>query len=92
MCPDHRPGCAIPPSTLSCRVVAASVPNGHRMIDFATFPPRALVAASDRAARTEPALEADESCDVCGATTLAWRKCKLVCLSCRSIVKSCADL
>ena len=34
----------------------------------------------------------DESCDVCGSTRTEWRKCKLVCLVCRQIVKSCADL
>jgi hypothetical protein len=33
-----------------------------------------------------------ESCDYCGANTLEWRKCKLVCTSCRQINKSCADL
>ena len=34
----------------------------------------------------------DESCDVCGSARTEWRKCKLVCLTCRQIVKSCADL
>lgn len=34
----------------------------------------------------------DESCDVCGSVRTEWRKCKLVCLDCRQIVKSCADL
>ncbi len=34
----------------------------------------------------------DESCDVCGSGRTEWRKCKLVCLDCRQIVKSCADL
>jgi hypothetical protein len=33
-----------------------------------------------------------EPCDYCGAPTLEWRKCKLVCASCRQINKSCADL
>ncbi len=33
-----------------------------------------------------------ESCDHCGAFTLTWRKCKLICLSCAQINKSCADL
>ena len=33
-----------------------------------------------------------ESCDYCGATTLEWRKCKLICSTCRQINKSCADL
>jgi hypothetical protein len=31
-------------------------------------------------------------CEICGALTLTWRNCKLICLNCRSIVKSCADL
>jgi hypothetical protein len=31
-------------------------------------------------------------CEICGASTLTWRNCKLICLNCRSIVKSCADL
>jgi len=33
-----------------------------------------------------------ESCDYCGSLTLTWRKCKLICLSCAQINKSCADL
>jgi hypothetical protein len=33
-----------------------------------------------------------ESCDYCGAHTLTWRKCKLICSSCSQINKSCADL
>ncbi|HEV2150279.1 MAG TPA: hypothetical protein VGR37_22965 [Longimicrobiaceae bacterium] len=45
---------------------------------------------------SEPAPAADEgldeSCDVCGSGRTEWRKCKLVCLDCRQIVKSCADL
>lgn len=47
-----------------------------------------------RAARTQapdgPA--AGETCDYCGAATLTWRKCKLICDSCKQINKSCADL
>lgn len=35
---------------------------------------------------------AGETCDYCGATTLSWRKCKLICTSCSQINKSCADL
>lgn len=33
-----------------------------------------------------------ETCDYCGAATLSWRKCKLICSSCAQINKSCADL
>ncbi len=33
-----------------------------------------------------------ETCDYCGAATLTWRKCKLICDNCRQINKSCADL
>ncbi len=33
-----------------------------------------------------------ETCDLCGSTDLWWRNCKLLCRSCRAIVKSCADL
>jgi len=33
-----------------------------------------------------------ELCDYCGAESLTWRKCKLICESCGNIVKSCADL
>ena len=35
---------------------------------------------------------AAECCDYCRAATLEWRKCKLVCATCRQINKSCADL
>jgi hypothetical protein len=35
---------------------------------------------------------AGEACDYCGATSLSWRKCKLICTSCSQINKSCADL
>ncbi|HEX2091442.1 MAG TPA: hypothetical protein VHG28_03530 [Longimicrobiaceae bacterium] len=34
----------------------------------------------------------DEACEICGSPRTEWRKCKLVCLDCRQIVKSCADL
>jgi hypothetical protein len=35
---------------------------------------------------------AAECCDYCGSAALEWRKCKLICASCRQINKSCADL
>lgn len=37
-------------------------------------------------------LPADEQCDVCGSDRVTWRKCKLICLNCGTILKSCADL
>jgi hypothetical protein len=33
-----------------------------------------------------------ESCDLCGSESVEWRSCKLICLSCRAIVRSCSDL
>jgi hypothetical protein len=33
-----------------------------------------------------------ELCDYCASPRLEWRKCKLICLDCRQINKSCADL
>jgi hypothetical protein len=32
------------------------------------------------------------ACDICGSTRLVWRRCKLVCENCHTILKSCADL
>lgn len=46
--------------------------------------------------RESPAQElqapAEEPCDMCGSTAVEWRKCKLVCPTCGTILKSCADL
>lgn len=39
-----------------------------------------------------PASTATETCDYCGSDRLEWRKCKLICLNCHQIVKSCEDL
>ena len=33
-----------------------------------------------------------ECCEYCDAATLAWRKCKHICMSCGQINRSCADL
>ncbi len=33
-----------------------------------------------------------ELCDICESDQLSWRKCKLMCLNCGTILKSCADL
>ncbi len=35
---------------------------------------------------------ANEICDICGSDQVSWRKCKLICLNCGTILKSCADL
>lgn len=40
----------------------------------------------------ERAAETAETCDICGSARTTWRKCKLVCLDCQGIVRSCADL
>jgi hypothetical protein len=44
---------------------------------------------ADDASNTRAAVE---SCDYCGSARLEWRKCKSICLDCRQINKSCADL
>ncbi len=36
--------------------------------------------------------EAPEVCDVCGSAAIEWRKCKLVCTHCGSILMTCGDL
>ena len=46
-------------------------------------------ARCDFAAGDKPVAEA---CDLCGATALVERKCKVVCLNCGTILKTCADL
>jgi hypothetical protein len=51
--------------------------------------PISLALSSDREPPAELSVEA---CDYCGASTLEWRKCKLICTSCKQINKSCADL
>ena len=43
-----------------------------------------------RSAKTPEAPE--ETCDLCGSAAVQWRNCKLICLSCRAIVRSCGDL
>jgi hypothetical protein len=56
------------------------------------------VTSDDRVPKTEyrntrpDGRAAGELCDYCGAESLTWRKCKLICESCGNIVKSCADL
>jgi hypothetical protein len=63
--------------------------NAHR------HPPEPEALPAPASVPAPPAMRAeglDESCDVCGSARTEWRKCKLVCLDCRQIVKSCADL
>jgi hypothetical protein len=31
-------------------------------------------------------------CDLCGSNRIVWRRCKLICENCHTILKSCADL
>ena len=33
-----------------------------------------------------------EPCDLCGAMALVERKCKVICMNCGSILRTCADL
>lgn len=50
---------------------------------------------ADDAASESAGEGADSSadvCDYCGSDQLVWRKCKLVCLNCGQINKSCSDL
>ncbi len=45
------------------------------------------IAPTEKPEPSEP-----ELCDICGSDQLSWRKCKLMCLNCGTILKSCADL
>lgn len=51
-----------------------------------------MVTAASASPRVSDGATDGETCDYCGSTTLAWRKCKLICTSCAQINKSCADL
>jgi len=42
--------------------------------------------------KVSPPQPAVELCDVCGSDQVVWRSCKLICSTCRTILKSCADL
>jgi hypothetical protein len=50
--------------------------------------PGHILAALDR----HGARQAAEACDRCGVAAVVERKCKVVCLNCGTILKSCADL
>jgi len=41
---------------------------------------------------SRPAEPPPDTCDYCGSDRVIWRSCKLICLNCGQIVKSCADL
>jgi len=53
---------------------------------------RAVSPASRDGATPADGPATGETCDYCGAATLTWRKCKLICATCAQINKSCADL
>lgn len=64
---------------------------------------RRVAASDDAAASSDGAASTGDNasdgarvprdvCDYCGSEQLVWRKCKLVCLDCSQINKSCADL
>jgi hypothetical protein len=40
----------------------------------------------------KPVSETPDVCDRCGMATVVERKCKVICLNCGTILKSCADL
>jgi len=52
-------------------------------------PPRSTLLPETPAPREVPK---EEPCDMCGSDAVEWRKCKLVCPTCGTILKSCADL
>jgi hypothetical protein len=49
-------------------------------------------ASAETLRRTEAPATPAETCDLCGSESVEWRSCKLICLSCRAMVRSCADL
>lgn len=51
--------------------------------------PRSTLLSERQSGQTKPA---EEPCDMCGSDAVEWRKCKLVCTTCGTILKSCADL
>ena len=54
-----------------------------------------VVIRSERGAAPKETVDAHrdaECCDYCGSPRLEWRKCKLICVACHQINKSCADL
>jgi hypothetical protein len=44
------------------------------------------------AAMTPAAVLTGATCEVCGVAAVVERKCKVICLNCHTILKTCADL
>lgn len=92
------------PLVTMCKCVAATPEPPHSCARRAThycapmpachtipfIKPGVLIDSTEPSARRDTAPV--ESCDYCGAPTLVWRKCKLICETCHQINKSCADL
>jgi len=41
---------------------------------------------------TVPPTPPPPTCDICGSPRVVWRKCKLLCENCGTVLMSCADL
>jgi uncharacterized membrane protein len=53
---------------------------------------RAIGQATEAARPTVESADAIATCDVCGVAAVVERKCKVICLNCHTILKTCADL
>jgi hypothetical protein len=51
-----------------------------------------VIVGRDVSGSGETVTESEPTCDYCGSPRVEWRKCKLICVDCRQINKSCADL
>jgi hypothetical protein len=54
--------------------------------------PRDASAETLRRVPVEAPATPTETCDLCGSESVEWRSCKMICHSCRAIVRSCGDL
>ena len=74
--------------------MAHRLPDGHepRQLVVMAKPDEPPAAPDVDPPADPPKSAAVETCDWCGADTLWWRNCKLLCRNCGGIVKSCADL
>ena len=75
---------------------STGVPNS---VSSSAHPPRAastpvtpVTPVTAAAPVTHEPGDLGETCDMCGMAQVEWRKCKLVCRNCGTILKSCADL